>query len=146
MHLFIQLAHVSMPTPDCRFLVVGGKRDRENAELLRPVLGSRLINLAGQRRCACPRRLLANARCMSETTAARSTWRPPWASRLSRSPATRNGDPCPFPGARTIRLDGRSDAALSAHGTGPVQRNLPSPASHIASGKSPEEVLEACVR
>ena len=45
---FVQLARSLAVLPDSRFLIVGSRRERENAELLRPVLGSRLINLAGQ--------------------------------------------------------------------------------------------------
>jgi heptosyltransferase-2 len=48
LHLFIQMARRVMSMHDCAFLVIGGERDRENAELLRPALGPRLINLAGR--------------------------------------------------------------------------------------------------
>jgi ADP-heptose:LPS heptosyltransferase len=47
-HLFIQLARRLMSMQECRFVVVGGEGDRETAELLRPALGPRLINLAGR--------------------------------------------------------------------------------------------------
>ncbi len=48
MDFFIRLAGGLLSLPDSRFLIVGNRQERENAELLRPVLGSRLINLAGQ--------------------------------------------------------------------------------------------------
>ena len=48
MDFFIQLAQSLLTLPDSRFLIVGSDRERDTTELLRPVLGSRLINLAGE--------------------------------------------------------------------------------------------------
>ena len=48
MDLYVQLSQRMASATDSRFLIVGGKPDRQAAELLRPVLGSRLINLAGR--------------------------------------------------------------------------------------------------
>jgi ADP-heptose:LPS heptosyltransferase len=48
MEFYMQLAQRLKSMPDSRFVVVGGKADRGTAELLRPVLGSRLFNLAGR--------------------------------------------------------------------------------------------------
>ena len=45
---FIRLAQGLLSTCDTRFLVVGGASDRRAADLMRPVLGARLINLAGR--------------------------------------------------------------------------------------------------
>ena len=47
-HCFVQLAGRLMSLADVRFLVVGSKRDRDNARLLQSALGSRVINLAGR--------------------------------------------------------------------------------------------------
>jgi ADP-heptose:LPS heptosyltransferase len=48
MSFFLQLARGLEALPGARFLIVGSHRERQSAELLRPVLGSRLINLSGQ--------------------------------------------------------------------------------------------------
>ena len=48
MGFFMQLAQGLESLPGTRFLIVGSSRERQGAELLRPLLGSRLINLAGQ--------------------------------------------------------------------------------------------------
>ena len=91
MEFFGQFATRFLVGNDARFLIVGGKPDRQAGELLRPHWDSRLINL-----CRAgllpgylppPRRVLLSV--AAEMTAVPNTWPPRWESRWSRSTAIR---------------------------------------------------------
>lgn len=132
-------------SPEVTFLIVGSPSDREAAELLRPALGSRLINLAGR----APLRVSAAALDRCYLYVGNDSGPMHLAAALAKpvieiSCHPKDGDPAHFQSPRRFQPVSVSATVLApAHALAPCNAACLSGEPHCITQISVDEVLEA---